>query len=159
MAFSPEGFAKFLRTINTEVQEADPQQLHLDVGDAFREAQEGNFERAANENDVRWPPRKRNYPWPILRKTRKMLGAASQWGAAGNIHRSARNKLTLGISGTGVFYAKFHQYGTRNKDGSQRLPVRQFFYLRKTDKPELKPPVKKHLMNVFNRAKRQHRGR
>lgn len=153
MAYSPESFAKLLRTINSEVQQADPKQMHLDVGDAFREAQEGNFERAENENGVQWPPRKRLYPWPILRKTRKMIGAASIWGAAGNIHRSAGNSLTLGISGTGVHYAKYHQYGTRNKDGSVRLPVRQFFYFRKADKPDMKPPIKRHLTNVFNRTR------
>lgn len=159
MQFSPEAFAKFARAINGEVQNADPQQLHLDVGDAFREAQEGNFERAENEHGVQWPPRKHSYPWPILRKTRKMLGAASKWGAAGNIHRSTANRLTLGISRTGVHYAKYHQYGTKNKDGSERLPVRQFFYLRRSDKPELKPPVKRHLTNVFNQTKRKYSGR
>lgn len=159
MAFSPEAFAKMLRAIESDVKTADPQQMHLDVGDEFRLAQEGNFERAENENGVQWPPRKRHYPHPILRKTRKMLGAASTWGAAGNIHRSDGRRLTLGISGTGVHYAKYHQYGTRNKDGSVRLPVRQFFYFRKADKPDLKPPIKRHLLNVFNRTKGRHRGR
>ncbi len=159
MAFTPEGFARFVRSLETEVKQADERQLHLDVGDAFREAQEGNFQRAENEHGIGWPPRKRKYPHPILRKTRKMLGAASIWGAPGNIHRSMGGKLTLGISRTGVHYAKYHQYGTRNKDGSVRLPVRQFLYLRPADKPDLRRPVKSHLMSVFNRSKGKYRGR
>lgn len=153
MAFSPEAFAKFARSLNSATREADPRQLHLDVGDAFREAQAGNFDRAANEHGVPWPPRRRRYNHPILRKTRKMLGAASVWGAPGNIHRSMGGKLALGISRTGVRYAKYHQYGTA------KLPVRQFLYLRQADKPDLRKPVRSHLMTVFNRTKRKFRDR
>jgi len=159
MAFSPEAFAKFVRSLNNDVRDADNRQLHLDVGDAFRDAQAENFQRAENEHGVGWPPRKHKYPHPILRKTRKMLGAASVWGAPGNVHRSFGGKLTLGISRTGVHYAKYHQFGTRNKDGSQRLPVRQFLYLRRADKPELRKPVKSHLLSVFQRSKAKHRDR
>ena len=159
MPYSPEAFAKLVRSLESEVQGADKRQVHLDVGDAFREAQEENFQRAENEHGVPWPPRKHKYPHPILRKTRKMLGAASVWGAPGNIHRSMGGRLTLGISRTGVHYAKYHQYGTRNKNGTVRLPVRQFLYLRRADKPELRKPIKSHLLNVFRSTKGRYRDR
>jgi phage gpG-like protein len=153
MPYSPEAFAKFVRSLDGEVQRADPRQVHLDVGDAFREAQAENFQRAENEHGVAWPPRKHKYPHPILRKTRKMLGAASVWGAPGNIHRSIGGRLTLGISRTGVHYARYHQYGT------SRLPVRQFFYLRRSDKPELRKPIRSHLHRVLHSTKGRYRDR
>jgi phage gpG-like protein len=153
MAFSPEKFARFVRELDDGVRNSDQSEMHDAVGERFRDAQAGNFARASDESGSQWPPRKHKYPWPILRKTRKMLGAASRLGAPGNIHRSSGRKLRLGISNSDVPYAKYHQYGTI------RLPVRRFFYLRREDRRGLREPIRSHLLSVFNRTKGKYRGR
>lgn len=149
---TPEAFAAMCRALPGAVEAASVEKLHETVGDAFRVAQAGNFEREANSAGTQWPPRKHKYPWPILRKTRRMMTAATTKGAPGNVAGTFGRQLRLGISGSGVPYAKFHQYGTI------KLPVRQFFYLRAEDRATLRPPVRAHLLAVFNQTKGRFRG-
>lgn len=150
---TPGQFAAMCRRLPLAIDEAGVETLHNDVGNRFREAQAENFSRAANEFNVSWPPRKHLYPWPILRKTKRMMRAASQRNAPGNIQRTLARRLVLGISNAEVPYAKFHQYGTI------RLPVRRFFYLRAEDRPSLKPPIRSHLLRVFQATKGRFNGR
>jgi phage virion morphogenesis protein len=150
---SPEQFAAMCRALPTAVGTAGVNELHDNVGEAFRKAQERNFAREADSSGTQWPPRKHRYPHPILRKTRRMITAATIKGAQGNIAASFGRQLRLGISGSGVPYAKFHQYGTI------KLPVRQFFYLRSEDRVLLRPAVRSHLLAVFQQTKGRFRGK
>jgi phage gpG-like protein len=144
---SPEQFAAMCRAMQPAVQSAPVDQLHSEAGDIFREAQADNFASAADEHGNAWPPRKHKYPWPILRKTKRMMNAASRRGAAGNITTSQAGSLILGIRDADVPYSKFHQRGTR------RLPVRRFFYLKQSDRRKILPPVRSHLLSVFLRTR------
>jgi phage gpG-like protein len=150
---TPGQFARLCRELPQTLDSLGVETLHANVGDVFREAQANNFARASNESNASWPPRKHKYPWPILRKTRRMHNAASRRGAVGNITRTAGKRLVLGIRGSDVPYAKFHQFGT------SRLPVRQFFYLRAEDRPLLRPPVRSHLMRVYQATRGKIGGR
>lgn len=150
---TPGQFAGMCRKLPSAIFDAGVETLHNDVGNKFREAQEGNFGREADQFNSTWPPRKHSYPWPILRKTKRMMRAASQRNAPGNIQRTLARRLVLGISNAEVPYAKFHQYGT------SRLPVRRFFYLRSEDRPLLRPPIRSHLLRVFQSTKGRFNGR
>jgi phage virion morphogenesis protein len=150
---TPEAFSAMLRSLPARVDDAGVETMHTEVGNIFRAAQEQNFTRAADHNNTPWPPRKRSYPWPILRKTRRMLKAASQRNAPGNIQRNIGRTLELGIQNSAVPYAKFHQFGT------SRLPTRRFFYLRQEDRKQLEPAIRAHLMRIMSAARGQFGGR
>jgi phage gpG-like protein len=150
---TPEAFASMLRSLPYRVEDSGVETMHNEVANVFRAAQEQNFMRASNASDTPWPPRKRNYAWPILRKTRRMLKAASQRNAPGNIQRTIGRQLQLGIRDSDVPYAKYHQFGT------SRLPTRQFFYLRERDRKQLRPAVREHLLRIMSKAKAQYSAR
>lgn len=57
-----------------------------------------------------WAPRTRQYYWPILIKTGKLIESVRDTGHPDNITRVDSNTLETGSI---VNYAAFHQYGTR----------------------------------------------
>jgi hypothetical protein len=67
-----------------------------------------NFEATGQLLDAPWPPRKRNYSWPLLNKTGKMKG---NW-------KSEVAPKQLKIENP-TEYATYHHFGT------PRLPVRK----------------------------------
>jgi len=149
---NPNQFIAMLRALPTAVSETPMDSLHDEAGDVFRQAQSDHFATATDHFAQSWKPRTRNYPWPILRKTRKMMRATVRKGAPGNVHKSNGRQLVLGISGSDVPYAKFHHHGTL------KMPMRRFLYLRKDEQKKLHPPIRSHLLNVFNRTRGRIRG-
>jgi len=63
-------------------------------------------------DDGPWAPRKDNKPHPLLILTGALLEAARDTGNAGNIHYIDEDTIVLGVNGSVVEYAAFHQYGT-----------------------------------------------
>ena len=55
-----------------------------------------------------WDPRKRDYAWPIMRKSGALFRSLSSLTGPAN-----RIGLNTAQFGTTIEYAKFHQYGTR----------------------------------------------
>ena len=149
---TPQQFVRMLRSLPGAVASADVSELHRSAGETFREIQEENFQRASDDNDVPWPPRKHHYPWPILRKTLKMMKAASVRGAPGNIDSTRGRILALGIRSADVHYAKFHQFGTA------RLPRRRFLYLKRKDWSRLHPAARRHLRRILDQARARYGG-
>jgi phage gpG-like protein len=147
---SPESFAKMLRSLPA-AQANDPFDGAKDeMAKLFRLAQEENFIREEDERGNAWAPRTRDYPWLTLRKTLKMMSAASIKGATGNFEEIQHRRLTLGVDGRGVFYAKFHQFGTR------KMPARRFLYLRSDDRLGLRGPLRRRLGIILQNRKRAH---
>lgn len=152
MPFTPESFAAMIRSLPAAVASDSLEEAKQEIGNLFRDAQNNNFLREQDSSGATWAPRTRQYPWLILRKTLKMINAASQLSATGNITEVQHRRMVLGIRGSDVPYAKYHQFGT------SRLPRRQFFYLRKQDRPAMKLPIRKRLFAILELRKRQHRG-
>jgi len=74
----------------------------------------GELERANAENFTTgglpvggWDPRKREYGWPIMRRTGKLFNSLTNLIGNPNVITP-----TMAQFGTDVEYAKFHQYGT-----------------------------------------------
>lgn len=101
----------------------------LGLGGLVREEFELHFMMAQGP-DGPWPERVREYPHPILRKTRKLLSAATIEGASGNVARSQESVAEFGVDGSVVDYAAFHEYGT------VKLPPRPWAYLSDTKEEE-----------------------
>lgn len=76
-----------------------------------------NFQKSQRSTGAKWPPRKRRYPHPILIKTKKLMQSVTREGAPGHVESVSSRSAA---SGTSVFYAPFHQFGTK------KLPPRQF---------------------------------
>lgn len=148
---SPESFARMLRSLPADVANDEFETAKDEMAKLFRWAQEDNFIREQDARGVAWAPRKHDYPWLSLRKTLTMMKAASIKGAKGNYEQIDHRRLTLGIRGYDVFYAKFHQYGTRN------MPARQFLFLRTADRLGLRGPLRRRLNIILTNRKRRHR--
>ena len=94
-----------------------------DFTPVFREAR-SYLEKANAENFAAnglpvggWDPRKKDYAWPILRKTGRLLFSLA------NLHGSPNTITPMYAEfGTEVKYAKFHQYGTKF------MPARQVVF-------------------------------
>lgn len=157
---TPEAFSSMLRSLPSRIDGGSVESFFNEVGDAFRAVQVDNFSRESDESNTPWPPRKKSYPWPILRKTRKMMKAATQRNAPGNIQRAIGRSLVLGIQDSSVPYAKHHHYGSKRVEGRKFfLPKRRFFYLRPEDRPRLEPAIRKHLLAMMKQAKEEFGGR
>lgn len=87
----------------------------------FREF-EGHFDSAQGPSG-KWPPRKYDYPWPILIKTGFLKAAATEQGAPGNISRFKDGWAEFGVDVSVVNYAAFHEYGT------SKLPPRPWAWM------------------------------
>lgn len=157
MPFSPESFAAMLRSLPDAVATDSLDEAKKEIGEMFRSAQEQNFVREEDESGVVWPRRvgEEDYTWPILRKSLKMISAATKLGAPGNITSAEHRRLILGIRDTDVHYAKYHQSSRLPR---KKLPRRQFFYLRKQDRPQLRLPIRSRLFAILEIRKRVHRG-
>lgn len=89
----------------------------------FREAR-GMLEKANAENFTAnglpsggWDPRKRDYAWPIMRRSGKLFSSLFNLRGAPNTISPMSAEF-----GTDVEYAKFHQYGTKF------MPARRVVY-------------------------------
>lgn len=112
----------------------------------FRGAVARIFDRQVDAQGIRWPERKSNPPNPMLIRTGAMYDAAT--GQDGTVEEVSRNRAFAGISDQRIFYAKFHQRGTR------RMARRQFFYLPKRDLPEVRRPVAREFKRILIRTMR-----
>lgn len=91
-----------LRSFQETMQSAKVK-IHRNIRAGFN----SSADPSTNEN---WKPRKRRYPHPILIKTGAMMQAATG-GGAGAIQRVEPRRLTIGVNGETIFYARFHQTG------------------------------------------------
>lgn len=76
-----------------------------------------NFLEGRRADGTPWPPRKHDYAWPILIKTGHLMHSAVSEGEPGHVENVGAREM---FTGTNVFYAGFHQYGTK------KLPPRPF---------------------------------
>lgn len=103
---------------------------------------ERNFREGRRSTGAKWPPRRRKYPWPILIKTGTLMRSTSQEGASGHYETVGTRTAA---SGTTVFYAKFHQFGTK------LLPPRQFEEVADAAVDEMAEQLADWILdNVFN---------
>jgi len=64
-----------------------------------------------------WKPRTRDYAWPIMKRSGKLLSSLTN--LRGNPNKIEKTEAEFGTS---VEYAKFHQYGT------ERMPARKIVF-------------------------------
>ena len=84
-----------------------------------------------------WDPRKRDYAWPIMRKSGALFKSlTSLRGAANHIGRNHA------YFGTNIEYAKFHQYGT-SKMAARKIVFEPAGYAR-----ELGDEAAKHIIGL-----------
>jgi phage gpG-like protein len=89
-----------------------------------------NFESAGRP---KWKDRKNTYRWPPLRKTQLMMRRALSF-IRGKWKRQGGGFV---LEVWTVFYGEYQQHGTRNKDGSERLPPRPYLKLLLQEKTEI----------------------
>ncbi len=93
------------------------------VGEAPSESGVGTWEKWADLNpDYAAWKRKKGFGTKILVKTGRLRASLALADFDGSIQ--VINKLSLEL-GTSVPYAQYHQTGTKNKDGSLRMPKRE----------------------------------
>jgi len=92
-----------------------------------------NFDTAGSTLGKKWAPRKRSYPWPILRKSGKLKATWSD-----NIQ-----SLSMVISNP-VKYAKYHHFGTF------RLPVRAIVGVNPTITQDVVKSIQIHINRAIN---------
>jgi phage gpG-like protein len=63
----------------------------------LRSAFAANFAAASAPNFGAWPPRKKAYPWPPLRKSGALFAAATQQGASGHVEEIGGREATVGV--------------------------------------------------------------
>lgn len=93
----------------------------------FREGIWGNFSRTEGPTGTKWQKRVDKLPHPLLFKTGKMLEAAIGEGSGAVTEIAPRDALAS-VDQSVVKYAGYHMTGTKNKDGSPRMPARPYFY-------------------------------
>lgn len=86
-----------------------------------------NFYNTTGGNAEFWPPHApatvaRHGPHPLLILTGKMFDAATNVDSPGHLRHIAGDEMTIGIKGSHVPYAHFHQTGTVN------MPKRQVIH-------------------------------
>lgn len=76
-----------------------------------------NFQGSHDAKGTAWPERRYEYPWPILIKTGHLRRSVTTDSEPGHVENIGPRDMA---TGTTVFYAGFHQYGT------SKLPPRPF---------------------------------
>ena len=84
------------------------------------------------ERGLSWPPRKRFYPWPLLKKSGALAGSYSF---------EILNDMQAKVVSTGVPYAIFHHRGVP----SINLPRRRTLTVTDQDRKFLKKKLREHL--------------
>jgi phage gpG-like protein len=84
-----------------------------------------NFDQGGRR--PKWKKRKRNYPWPILQKTKRLRRSISK-----------RIETGMPVLRTRVSYAGFHQFGTR------KMPQRKFMVIRREDREQIRRIIERH---------------
>lgn len=107
--------------------EASYEQPLKETTGVFREGIWTNFIRTEGPTGAKWPDRVDNLPHPLLFKSGRMLDAAIGEGA-GSITEIGSEDALMGVDQGVVKYAGYHMTGTKNKDGSQRMPARPYYY-------------------------------
>jgi len=87
-----------------------------------------NFDEGGR--NPKWKKRTRNYPWPILQKTRRLRRSISK-----------RFDGRFPVLRTRVPYAEYHQFGAPKA----KLPKRPFFVIRREDRIAIRKAAEKHL--------------
>lgn len=109
--------------------------------DMVFESVSNNFSRAEDAQGTPWPAHSPltialHGPHPLLTLTGKMKAMAS--GGAGSMRSKEFSKtqtvMRLKLSGAKGQYWQKHQFGS---NGKPRIPRRQFFYLHKSDRPQV----------------------
>lgn len=83
----------------------------------LQKANAENFALGGLPSGSKWKPRSREYPWPLMQRTGRLLASlASLFGEPNEVGP------TTATFGTKVEYAKFHQYGTT------KMPARKIVF-------------------------------
>jgi phage virion morphogenesis protein len=77
----------------------------------------------------KWKKRKRDYPWPILQKTKRLRRSISKRFEGG-----------APVLRTRVPYAEFHQFGAPRAN----LPARPFLVIRREDRQQIRQILERH---------------
>lgn len=97
---------------------------------------EGRYGRERGGGGVRgWESRKHDYPWPILTKTATLRTSI----------KSEEIKNGIKIKSSGVFYASFHQ------DGTKKMSKRPFMVVQNTDIRNIVQAFDKHIKKAVNK--------
>lgn len=122
------------------------------VGEAPSESGVGTWVKwkEVNPKYAAWK-RKKGFGSKILVKTGKLKASLTDASAEGHIR--VINKLNLEI-GTAVPYAGYHQTGTKNKDGSLRMPKREPIRITKKQARFWVSIINKFLLDVGERERK-----
>lgn len=158
MAFSPESFADFSRTINRALGAAPLDEEQQEMAALVRDEVISNFNREEDSSGSAWAPRTRKYNHLPLRLSYKMYGAATVKGAPGSIETRSRQELTVGISGADVEYAAAQNYGAENagKYRNATIPAREFMYVRKVALKTVAEPLDGAMGKVLDKQIKHH---
>ena len=138
-----EDLEQVLRTWATEISNADYSDAILSISPVVFGDFDDHFQNAQGP-DGAWPPRKRAYSHPILRKTGDLHRAATQEGAPGNIKRFSEGWGEFGADGSIVNYAGVHEYGT------ELLPPRPWAWLSSDAEDEAAEQLANRLYAMFD---------
>jgi phage gpG-like protein len=112
-----EQFGDYLRSAGDRLTSGSFAPALVDMKHIAEEGIAENFLESKSAAGIPWAPRKRDYPWPILIKTGHLMRSAVTESEAGHVEGvGPRDAFT----GTNVFYAGFHQFGT------SKMPARPF---------------------------------
>lgn len=114
-AFGDALFAQAVAAKEVSLKEV----MGSEVLELYREGVLENFKSATDPDGKAWPPRKHQYPHPILVKTGAMQEGALGEGAGFVMVEDLSVSITDPVE-----HAKFHEFGT------SRLPARSFMGLK-----------------------------
>lgn len=112
-----ENFAAELRRMSAFVANGSMEPALRECKLIAEEEMLGNFMEGRRADGTPWPPRKHSYPHPILIKTAHLMHSVVSESEPGHVENVGAREM---FTGTNVFYAGFHQYGTK------KLPPRPF---------------------------------
>ena len=112
-----ENFAAELRRMTAFVANGSLEPALRECKLIAEEAMAVNFLEGQRATGTKWPPRKHQYPHPTLIKTGHLMHSVVSEGEPGHVENVGAREM---YTGTNVFYAGFHQFGTK------KLPARPF---------------------------------
>lgn len=108
-----------------------------------------NYLNEVDSDGQKWPPRKDNLPHPLLRKTLAMYDASTNHSASSHyFEQVSGEEFYSGVDDSAIFYAKYQNYGTKNKDGTVRIPPREFIFVTDRMADDLQAFAGNHLANM-----------
>lgn len=113
----------------------------------FSEGVSFNFENTQDPfTGAEWKPRKDNKRHPLL----DLSGAMKEAAKYPQVIATA-GLVMFRLLATAVFYAPYQQFGTLNKDGTQRIPPRPYFGLGLVHRAKLKRVITRFIRLRFYR--------